>query len=232
MRLFAPIALAALLAVAPCGLAKAEKKENLKTVKDRASYAVGLSIGRNLVRQGVEVEMGPLVQGMRHAIKGDTPLLTPEEIREALAVLNARIREKRRKSTAEVATKNKGEGAAFLTANKKKKGVVTLPSGLQYKVLAAGKGKKPQASDSVVTHYRGTLIDGTEFDSSYTRGEPATFPVRGVIAGWTEALQLMAVGSKWKLFVPANLAYGDHGSGSRIGPHAVLIFEIELLGIK
>ena len=130
------------------------------------------------------------------------------------------------------AAKNKKEGAAFLAKNKKNKGVVTLPSGLQYQVLRKGKGKKPKATDTVVTHYRGTLLDGSEFDSSYARGQPATFPVQGVIPGWIEALQLMRVGAKWKLFIPSGLAYGERGSGRSIGANATLIFEIELLNIK
>jgi FKBP-type peptidyl-prolyl cis-trans isomerase FklB len=127
---------------------------------------------------------------------------------------------------------NKKQGDAFLAANKGKEGVVTLPSGLQYKILSAGTGPKPATSDSVVCNYRGTLIDGTEFDSSYKRGQPATFPVGGVIKGWTEALQLMPVGSKWQLFVPSELAYGERGTGADIGPNAVLIFEVELLSIQ
>jgi FKBP-type peptidyl-prolyl cis-trans isomerase FklB len=132
----------------------------------------------------------------------------------------------------QLADKNQKEGEVFLAENKKKKGVVTLPSGLQYHVITAGTGKIPKATDTVTTHYRGTLIDGTEFDSSYKRGEPASFPVNGVIKGWTEALQLMKVGSKWQLFIPSNLAYGPQGAGQVIGPSATLIFEIELLSIK
>jgi len=132
----------------------------------------------------------------------------------------------------QLADKNQKEGEVFLAENKKKKGVITLPSGLQYQVIKEGTGKIPKATDTVTTHYRGTLIDGTEFDSSYKRGEPASFPVNGVIKGWTEALQLMKVGSKWQLFIPSNLAYGPQGAGQAIGPNATLIFEIELLSIK
>jgi FKBP-type peptidyl-prolyl cis-trans isomerase FklB len=132
----------------------------------------------------------------------------------------------------EAADKNKAEGEAFLAANKSKEGIVTLPSGLQYKILTEGKGPKPTAADTVVCNYRGTLINGTEFDSSYKRGEPATFPVGGVIKGWTEALQLMPVGSKWQLFIPSGMAYGERGAGADIGPNATLIFEVELISIQ
>jgi FKBP-type peptidyl-prolyl cis-trans isomerase FklB len=140
--------------------------------------------------------------------------------------------EKQAERTKQLAEKNKKEGEAFLAANKTKEGIKTLPSGLQYKVIKEGTGKTPTAEDTVVTNYRGTLTDGTEFDSSYKRGQPATFPVKGVIPGWTEALQLMKEGSKWELFIPSNLAYGEQGAGGVIGPNAALIFEIELISVK
>jgi FKBP-type peptidyl-prolyl cis-trans isomerase FklB len=159
-------------------------------------------------------------------------LLTEEEARAAIMHLQAQLRQKQIEAMKLAGEKNQKAGEAFLAENKKKEGVVTLPSGLQYKILKAGEGKKPTAEDTVVCNYRGTLIDGTEFDSSYKRGEPATFPVRGVIKGWTEALQLMPVGSKWQLFIPPTLAYGERGAGAQIGPDATLIFEVELISIK
>jgi len=159
-------------------------------------------------------------------------LMTEEEIRESLSALQKELMEKQAEKTKLMGEKNKKEGEAFLAENKKKEGVVTLPSGLQYKVIKEGTGKQPSADATVETNYRGTLIDGTEFDSSYKRGQAATFPVNGVIAGWTEALQLMKEGAKWQLFVPANLAYGERGAGNVIGPNATLIFEVELISVK
>jgi FKBP-type peptidyl-prolyl cis-trans isomerase FklB len=159
-------------------------------------------------------------------------LMTDDEARAALMQLQAEVRNKQQEKMKVAGEMNKKEGAEFLEANKTKEGVVTLPSGLQYKILTEGTGPKPAASDTVVCNYRGTLISGTEFDSSYKRGQPASFPVNGVIKGWTEALQLMPVGSKWQLFVPAELGYGDRGAGGEIGPGATLIFEVELLSIQ
>jgi FKBP-type peptidyl-prolyl cis-trans isomerase FklB len=163
---------------------------------------------------------------------GGKTLMTPEEAQAALMEVQNDLRKKQQEKMQVAGEANKKEGDAFLAANKSKEGVVTLPSGLQYKILTAGTGAKPSASDSVVCNYRGTLINGTEFDSSYKRGQPATFPVSGVIKGWTEALQLMPVGSKWQLFIPAALAYGDRGAGGEIGPSATLIFEVELMSIQ
>jgi FKBP-type peptidyl-prolyl cis-trans isomerase FklB len=159
-------------------------------------------------------------------------LLTEEQARTAIMELKKEIVQKQQEQMAALAGKNSAEGQAFLTKNKTAEGVVTLPSGLQYKILKAGEGKKPGLDDTVSCHYRGTLINGTEFDSSLKRNEPTSFPVKGVIKGWTEALQLMPVGSKWQLFVPPNLAYGERGAGGAIGPNATLIFEVELLSIK
>ncbi len=210
-----------------------DKKEGpLKTDAEKQGYAVGLSFGRNLAHQGVKIDLNALWRGLTDALEKKPPVLTPKELRAALMALNARSKAKKQSASSEQAQKNTQEGQNFLAANKKKEGVVTLPSGLQYQIIKPGTGAMPAATDRVVTHYRGTLIDGTEFDSSYRRGQPATFPVGGVIGGWTEALQLMKVGGKWKLFVPPNLAYGRRGSGSKIGPNATLIFEVELLEIK
>ncbi len=203
----------------------------LKTQKDKISYAIGMNVGTNLRRDALDVDPTLLTRGLQDALAGSKPLLTEEEARTLLTQLQADMRKKQAEKAQQTGTANKTEGEAFLAANKTKEGVVTLPSGLQYKILKAGTGPKPTANDSVVCNYRGTLINGPEFDSSYKRGEPATFPVSGVIKGWTEALQLMPVGSKWQLFVPSNLAYGDRGAGPEIGPNATLIFEVELLSI-
>ena len=197
----------------------------LKTKKEKFSYALGMNWGTNLRKQSVEVDPSILAQGLRAALAGGKTLLTPEEAQAA-------ITEKRQEQMQAVAEANKKEGDAFLAVNKSKEGVVALPSGLQYKIMTAGTGPKPTASDSVVCNYRGTLINGTEFDSSYKRGQPATFPVTGVIKGWTEALQLMPVGSKWQLFVPSGLAYGEPGRAGSIGPNTTLIFEVELMSIQ
>jgi FKBP-type peptidyl-prolyl cis-trans isomerase FklB len=205
----------------------------LTTTKEKASYAIGMNWGTGLHRQNIDVDTPALLQGMKDALAGGKTLLTEDEARAALMQLQKDMQQKQQAKNAEESEANKKEGDAFLAANKSKEGVVTLPSGLQYKILKEGDGPKPTATDSVVCNYKGTLINGTEFDSSYKRGEPATFPVTGVIKGWTEALQLMPVGSKWQLFVPADLGYGPRGTpGGPIGPNATLIFEVELLSIK
>jgi FKBP-type peptidyl-prolyl cis-trans isomerase FklB len=205
----------------------------LTTDKQKASYAIGMNVGSGLHRQGVDLDDAALLQGMKDALSGGKTLLTEEEARAALTKLQGEMQAKMQAKAAQEGEANKKEGDAFLAANKTKEGVVTLPSGLQYKILKEGNGPKPTASDSVVCNYKGTLINGTEFDSSYKRGEPATFPVTGVIKGWTEALQLMPVGSKWQLFIPPDLAYGPRGTpGGPIGPNATLVFEVELISIK
>jgi len=205
----------------------------LTTDKQKASYAIGMNVGSGLHRQGVDLDDAALLQGMKDALSGGKTLLTEEEARAALTKLQGEMQAKMQAKAAQKGEANKKEGDAFLAANKTKEGVVTLPSGLQYKILKEGNGPKPTASDSVVCNYKGTLINGTEFDSSYKRGEPATFPVTGVIKGWTEALQLMPVGSKWQLFIPPDLAYGPRGTpGGPIGPNATLVFEVELISIK
>ena len=204
----------------------------LKTQKDKISYALGMNFGTNLGRQFVDVDPTILLQGLKDGLAGSKSLLTEEEARALLTQLQEDLRKQQAEKAQHIGGTNKAEGEAFLAANKTKEGVVTLPSGLQYKILKQGAGPKPSASDSVVCNYRGTLIDGKEFDSSYKRGQPATFPVGGVIKGWTEALQLMPVGSKWQLFLPSDLAYGERGAGADIGPNATLIFEVELLSIQ
>jgi FKBP-type peptidyl-prolyl cis-trans isomerase FklB len=204
----------------------------LKTQKDKVSYALGANLGMNLHKQSVEVDPAIVLRGLKDALAAGKMLLTDDEARAALMQLQADVRNKQQEKMKVAGEMNKKEGAEFLEVNKAKDGVVTLPSGLQYKILTEGTGPKPTATDTVVCNYRGTLISGTEFDSSYKRGQPASFPVNGVIKGWTEALQLMPVGSKWQLFVPADLGYGDRGAGGEIGPSATLIFEVELLSIQ
>ena len=204
----------------------------LKTSKDKFSYALGMNMGMNLHRQSVDVDPNILLRGFKDGLAGSKTLLTEDEARAALLEVQTELRNKMQEKLQAQGEANKKEGEAFLAANKSKEGVVTLPDGLQYKVLKEGSGAKPTASDSVVCNYRGTLINGTEFDSSYKRGQPATFPVGGVIKGWTEALQLMPVGSKWQLFIPSALAYGERAPGGEIGPNSTLIFDIELLSIE
>ena len=201
----------------------------LKNQKDKISYIIGMDIGTNLKKQSIGIDSNILAKGVKDALAGTKPLLTEQEIQETMMAFQKEMMAKQ----AEVAKKNKAEGEAFLAENKKKEGVKALLSGLQYKVIKAGTGKKPKSTDTVTAHYRGTLINGTEFDSSYKRGQPATFPVSGgMIPGWTEALQLMEEGAKWQLFIPSNLAYGEKGAGRDIGPNATLIFEIELVSIQ
>jgi FKBP-type peptidyl-prolyl cis-trans isomerase FklB len=210
---------------------EAAPKLELKTLKDKASYAIGQNIGRSFKAQKLDLDLKLLVKGMEDVTTGAKPLLTPAEVQETMMAFQQEMMTKQTPGKKADAEKNKKDGETFLAANKAKPGVVTLPSGLQYKILTEGKGDKPKATDTVKTHYRGTLIDGTEFDSSYSRNEPTEFPVGGVIKGWTEALQLMPVGSKWQLFIPSDIAYGPNGAGEDIGPNATLIFEIELLEI-
>ena len=203
-----------------------------KDQTEKYSYALGLSVGGNLKRQSVDLNLAAFDQGVKDGVGGGNPLLTDEEVKATMMQFQNDMRLRREEKARMAATKNKEEGEAFLEANKTKPGVVVLPSGLQYKILTPGAGPKPTAADTVICNYRGTLINGTEFDSSYKNGGPATFPVNRVIKGWTEALQLMAVGSKWQLFVPANLAYGDRSAGPDIGPNSMLIFEVELVSIQ
>jgi FKBP-type peptidyl-prolyl cis-trans isomerase len=215
----------------PATAAKAATPMTLKTQKDKFSYALGMKMAENLKKQSVPVDPAILSRGLRDALAGGKTLLTDEEAQSAMTAVQNDMRQKMQEKMKEEGEANKKTGEAFLAANKGKEGVVTLPSGLQYKILKAGTGPKPTANDSVVCNYKGTLIDGKEFDSSYKRGQPATFPVTGVIKGWTEALQLMPVGSKWQLFIPPDLAYGERGAGGDIGPDSTLIFEVELLSI-
>ena len=208
----------------------------LKTQKEKFSYAVGMRTGQRMAesfkKQSVPYDSAALARGLRDGLAGGKTLLTEDEAQAAIKAVQEEVGKQQMEKMQVAGAANKKEGDAFLAANKGKEGVVTLPSGLQYKILKEGTGPKPTASDTVVCNYRGTLINGTEFDSSYKRGQPVTFPVSGVIKGWTEALQLMPVGSKWQLFIPADLAYGDRGAGADIGPDSTLIFEVELVSIQ
>lgn len=201
-------------------------KQILKTRIDSVSYGIGQDIANNLKTQGMEnINTAILAKAIQDVLKNNPPLLTKEQS-------NMSISNYLQQMKTEKAAKNKTEGEKFLAENKAKAGIVTLPSGLQYQVIKEGTGAKPTINDKVKTHYHGMLIDGSVFDSSVDRGEPISFPVSGVIKGWTEALQLMPVGSKWRLFIPADLAYGDRQAGAKIGPGSTLIFDVELLDIE
>ena len=235
---------AAVAALAACGdkteepeVAPAEELA-LESVEQRLSYMVGNNMAKQFTRDELTIDIVAMTAGINDILEGKEPRLTDEQIQETIASLQERAQqrqqaeqEEQQQALAEAAEKNKADGDAYLAANKDKEGVVVTDSGLQYRELTAGDGAKPGANDTVTVHYKGTLIDGTEFDSSYGRGEPATFPVQGVIPGWVEALQLMDVGDKWELVIPSDLAYGPGGTGGAIGPNATLIFEVELLDV-
>ena len=222
----------AIIAITFVAAVSAEEKSTLKDSKDKVSYSIGLDIGSTLKKQNIDVNSDALVAGLKDALTGAKPQLTEEQIKETMTTFSNELKNKQQAATQEAAQKNTVEGEKFLAENKTKPGVKATASGLQYKVMKEGSGPSPKETDTVVTNYRGTLINGTEFDSSYKRNEPVTFPVNGVIKGWTEALQLMKKGAKYQLFVPAGLAYGPRGAGQEIGPNATLIFEVELVDIK
>lgn len=204
----------------------------LKDQKSKVSYAIGLNIGNNFKTQGVDIDYDLMLKGIKDVQAGARPAMTEAEIRTTMTEYQKELRAKMEEKRKIAGEKNKTEGEEFLKANKEKPGVVTLPSGLQYKVMTEGSGESPKPDDTVKVHYRGTLINGEEFDSSYSRNQPAEFAVKGVIKGWTEALQLMKPGGKWQLFIPSALAYGENGGGAKIGPNAVLTFEVELLEVR
>jgi FKBP-type peptidyl-prolyl cis-trans isomerase FklB len=199
----------------------------LKTPKEKLSYIIGVQTANDLKRQSIDVDPALVSKGLQDAMLGNKLLISDQEAKDFIAAYQKERAEERKK----LGERNKQEGTVFLAENKKKEGVKILPSGLQYKIIKEGTGKTPMASDTVVTQYKGTFINGTEFASSYQRNEPATFPVKGVMPGWTQALQMMKEGSKWQLFVPPELAYGEQGAGP-IGPNATLIFEVELVAVK
>jgi FKBP-type peptidyl-prolyl cis-trans isomerase len=225
------------------GQARAAGDVEIKTEKQKLSYSIGVNAGHSmkesLKTQSIDVDPVVLLKGLNDGITDAKQQMAEEEMKKILEDLQKTLMAKQQEQAAKqqeqakvVSEKNKKDGDAFLAANKKKAGVITMPSGLQYKVLVAGKGKSPKATDTVTVNYKGTLIDGTEFDSSYKRGKPASFPLNQVIPGWTEAVQLMKEGAKWELYVPSSLAYGERGAGANIGGNATLIFEVELLSIK
>jgi len=210
---------------------KAVAAVQLDTQKDKVSYSIGHNIGNNLKRKKIDVTPDALVQGLRDGIAGGKSLMAEDEMQTTMKNFQTEQMARAKKQREEAAVKNEQEGEKFLAENKKKEGVISRESGLQYKIIKEGKGKTPAADDNVVVHYKGTLLDGTVFDSSYKRGKPLTFPVKGVIPGWVEALQLMKPGAKWKLFIPSRLAYGKRGGGRVIGPNATLIFDVELIKV-
>jgi FKBP-type peptidyl-prolyl cis-trans isomerase len=223
--------LAVVMLMAVVTVASAQQAAPLKTDKDKLSYAMGMDLAGQLKSNSVDVDPTLFAKGMQDLFAGKT-LLTDDEAKAIITALQKAMIVKRTSELQAAGAKNKTEGEAFLAANKAKAGVVTLPSGVQYKIITTGTGPKPTLEQTVACHYRGTLIDGKEFDNSYLRGQPSTFPVKGVIKGWTEVLQLMPVGSKWQVFIPPALAYGERGAAADIGPNATLIFEIELVAIK
>jgi len=230
MRQLLAAALCAALALS--GVANAADAPELKSEKEKLSYSVGMDIGSNLKRQSIEVDPELLAKGFKDSYSGGKTLLTEEESRQAIQNFQKQMMAKQAEAMKQQAEKNKAEGEKFLAENKGKEGVKATASGLQYKVIRAGTGSSPTADNTVEVHYRGTLIDGKEFDSSYSRNQTATFPVSGVIPGWTEGLQLMKEGGKYLLFVPPDLAYGERGAGRDIGPNATLVFEVELISVQ
>ena len=204
----------------------------LRTQKERTSYGIGVDSARNFQRLGLDLDLEVLIRAMRDVYAGGKLLMSEEDLRAVKSAYRDELRTKQAEAGKKAAEENKKAGAAFLAENKGKEGVVTLPSGLQYRILKAGDGKTPTDADTVECHYRGTLLDGTEFDSSYAKERPAKFTLRrGIIEGWREALKLMPAGSKWQLFVPPHLAYGEKGTGRYVGPNATLVYEMELLKV-
>jgi len=214
------------------GQVHAEEKNVLQTQKDKLSYSLGVDMGNNFKRLSIDIDPDIFAAGLKDTFSGGKSLMTADEVRETIAAFQKDLMAKQAERARDLGEKNRKEGETFLAENKTKEGVITLPSGLQYKIIKEGSGATPKKTDTVTVHYRGALIDGTEFDSSYRRQQPAVFKLDQVIPGWKEALQLMKVGSKWQVFIPSTLAYGERGAGKDIGSNATLIFEIELLSIK
>ncbi|NCC25781.1 MAG: FKBP-type peptidyl-prolyl cis-trans isomerase [Deltaproteobacteria bacterium] len=240
-RFHMALILTAMILLGGCSAQKVEKDAaggqseqapvSLESQKNRVSYGIGMDIGTNLREQELDIDVEALVEGLRVSYAGQDTRMTLDEVREALMALQQEMMERQQQKTEAASAENLKVGQEFLAKNQEREGVVVLPSGLQYEVLEEGSGISPTDKDFVQVHYRGTLVDGTEFDSSYAREKPAVFPVNGVIKGWTEALQLMKPGSKWKVYVPADLAYGERQAGPIIGPNSALVFDVELLAV-
>lgn len=226
----------ATLALTACNkMGTSGSSRDLKTQKDKVSYGIGMDIGRSFKQQSLDakdVDLTKVMAGIEDVLAGTKSALTDQELNQAMMAFQQQMMAKHDSLSRIKGEANQKAGEEFLAKNAKEPGIVTLPDGLQYQILKAGNGKKPDSTSTVTVHYRGTLVDGTEFDSSISRGQPATFPVKGVIKGWTEALQLMPAGSKWKIFLPPSLAYGPNGAGDKIGPNATLIFEVELISVN
>lgn len=226
----AVILMAAAMGLFAC--AREQGKTELKTDSEKVSYVLGQNVGSSLKQLETEIDLAAFTQGLRDTLEGRQPLLSEEEAEQVMQAFSIKRQEEYQRKADELSEKNQTEGQEFLEQNKSKAGVKTTASGLQYEVLQEGSGPQPKATDEVTVHYRGMLIDGKEFDSSYKRGEPTTFPLNRVIPGWTEGVQLMKVGSKYKFYIPPQLAYGERGAGDVIGPNATLIFEVELIDVK
>ena len=223
---------AILILILPVMFLSAQETQIFKSQKDKVSYAIGISVARNFKQQGIDIDLDQVIKGLRDAYTDGKLLIDDQDLRTTLSAFQQELLQNQAKARKAAEVDNKKAGDAFLAENKTKDGVVTLPSGLQYKILKAGNGKKPVETDTVQVRYKGTLLNGTVFDSTDPNGPPAEFKATGVIAGWTEALKLMTVGSKWQLFIPPELAYSTRGAGAQIGPNATLIFDVELIGIK
>lgn len=232
LRLFAVMIM--LTYLAGCAPEKASSASELKldTPKNRISYTIGVNIGQDFKSQNMDVDPDLLLMGLKDTLAGKEPQLTEEEMVQEIQNFQQEMQVKMAAEMEEKAAENKASGEAFLAENAKQEGVVVTESGLQYKIIEPGQGDTPGPADVATVHYRGTLIDGTQFDSSYDRGQPASFPVGGVIPGWSEALQLMKPGAKWQLYIPAELAYGERGAGQDIGPNSTLLFEVELISVE
>jgi FKBP-type peptidyl-prolyl cis-trans isomerase len=228
MKQFVAIALALSLIG---GTAMTQKKQPT-TQKEKVSYSIGVNIAKNFKMQGIEIDQALFIQGLKDALSGGKCIMSDQDMESTMMAFQQEMQGKAQAKQKVDGDKNMKQGETFLAANKKKEGVITLASGLQYKVIKTGTGPKPAATNTVKCHYRGTLIDGTEFDSSYKRGEPTEFPLNQVIKGWTEGIQLMNTGSKFEFYIPSELAYGERGAGGTIGPNATLIFEVELVSFK
>ena len=210
----------------------ANAQDGLETEQQKYSYMFGMEVGQQFQKSGLDLDSKAFAAGLEAILTGQEPLLNAEQVQQVRAALMQKMQQQQAAQAGAAGEKNKMEGEKFLAENKARDGVMITDSGLQYEVVKEGDGDKPSATDTVSVHYKGTLIDGTEFDSSYSRGEPATFPLNGVIPGWTEGLQLMATGSTYRFYIPSHLAYGPRGAGGKIGPNSTLIFDVELLEIK